>query len=140
MVNPTAGGGRAGKLAPRVAAQLGADGIDVRTIVGRTADEAGDLAHRAVADGVDALVALGGDGMVSIVLQAVAGTPVPLGIVPSGTGNDVARAVGLPRRDPLRAADAVIAGHVRTVDLGRATTAEARGGSPASWPPGSTAW
>lgn len=123
VVNPAAGGGRAGRLAPRVSAHLSAGGIDVHTVTGRTADEASEFTHRAVADGVCAVVALGGDGTVALALQAVAGTPVPLGIVPSGTGNDIARAVGLPWRDPVAAADAVIVGEVRTVDLGRATTA-----------------
>ena len=124
MVNPTAGGGRAGRLAPRIAAHLGAHGIDVRTIVGRDVAEAAELARRVVDQETDALVALGGDGTVSLALQAIAGTSVPLGIIPSGTGNDIARTVGLQRRDPVGAADAVVQGHLRTVDLGRATTAE----------------
>ena len=124
MVNPAAGGGRAGLLASRVAGQLGANGIDVRTLVGRDRSQASDLGHEAVARGVDALVAVGGDGTVALVLQAVADTGTPLGIIPAGTGNDIARAVGLPRRDAEAAVDAIIAGEVQTVDLGRATTSE----------------
>jgi len=53
---------------------------------------------------VDALVALGGDGMANLALQAVAGTTTPLGIIPAGTGNDLAAALGMPSADPSAAA------------------------------------
>ena len=55
----------------------------------------------------------------ALAIQAVAETHVPLGIIPTGTGNDIARAVGLPWRDPLLAVDAIVGGSTRTVDLGR---------------------
>ncbi|WP_155342220.1 YegS/Rv2252/BmrU family lipid kinase, partial [Acrocarpospora corrugata] len=66
-----------------------------------------------------ALVAFGGDGLVHLAVQAVAGTGVPLGIIPAGTGNDIADAIGIPRRDPLKAADAVLGGRTRTIDAAR---------------------
>jgi diacylglycerol kinase (ATP) len=68
---------------------------------------------------VETLVVCGGDGMVHLGAQAVATTGTRLGIVPTGTGNDVARYFDLPRKDPLAAADRVIAGRTRTVDLAR---------------------
>jgi diacylglycerol kinase (ATP) len=92
-------------------------GLVVRSLEGRDADEALDLARQCVAEEVDALVVCGGDGMVHIAVQAVATTSTPLGIIPAGTGNDVARYFDLPRKDPLAAADRVIAGHTRTIDL-----------------------
>jgi diacylglycerol kinase (ATP) len=49
----------------------------------------------------------------------VAGTETPLGIIPAGTGNDVARYFDIPRKDPATAAERVIAGEVRTIDLAR---------------------
>ena len=61
----------------------------------------------------------GGDGLVHLGVQAVAGTGVPLGLIPSGTGNDVARYLDLPRTDPVAAADRVIASRRRTIDLAR---------------------
>jgi diacylglycerol kinase (ATP) len=125
VVNPTAGKGRAGRLAPKITSHLGANGIDVRPLVGRDADEASALAHSAVANGIDALVAVGGDGTVALALQAVASTQVPLGILAIGTGNDIARAFGVPWRDPYAGADAIIAGTTRRVDLGLATTMQA---------------
>jgi diacylglycerol kinase (ATP) len=109
LVNPTAGGGRAGRLAFDVLQRLRARGVDAAVLAGRDANEALDLAHRAVGDGAAALVALGGDGMVHLALQAVAGTDTPLGIVPAGTGNDFASTLGLPRRDPLAAVDVLTA-------------------------------
>ena len=74
----------------------------MRDLSGRDADEALDLARAAVADGVEALVVLGGDGMVHLGVQAVAGTGTPLGIIPAGTGNDVARYFDLPAQGPGR--------------------------------------
>jgi diacylglycerol kinase (ATP) len=72
-----------------------------------------------VRDGVESLVVLGGDGMVHLALQALAGTGTVLGVVPVGTGHDVARYFDLPRKDPVAAADRVVAGQTRTIDLAR---------------------
>ena len=94
VVNPTAGKGRAAAAAARTRVALAGD--DVRELVGRDGAEALDLCRQAVADGVDVLVAVGGDGMAHLALQAVCGTACPLGIVPTGTGNDLARGLGLP--------------------------------------------
>jgi diacylglycerol kinase (ATP) len=97
-------------------------GFRVRDLVGRDADEAQDLAHGAVADGVDSLVVVGGDGLVHLAVQALAGTSTSLGIIPSGHGNDVARCLGLPRTDPQLAADVVVGSRTRRIDLGRCGT------------------
>jgi len=95
-------------------------GFHVRDLVGRDAADAEELARQAVVDGVEALVVCGGDGMVHLAAQVLAGTDVPLGMIPAGTGNDVARYLGLPRLDPLGAADRVIGSRTRTLDLARA--------------------
>jgi diacylglycerol kinase (ATP) len=91
----------------------------VDRLVGRDGEEALDLARRAVSDGVDALVVVGGDGLVHVGVQAVAGTRTALGVVPSGAGNDLARALGLARSDPRRSADVVVAARTRRIDVGR---------------------
>ena len=119
LVNPTSGKGRGGRLLGPVSAQLRANGDEVVVITGRDADEAFDLVRDRVAAGVDGLVAVGGDGLVNVALQVVAGTGVPLGLVPAGTGNDIARALGLPIDDPAAAVQVVVAGRTRAVDLGR---------------------
>jgi diacylglycerol kinase (ATP) len=107
LVNPTAGKGRAAGLVARVTERLRERGANVAILVGRDATDAQGLARQAIADGVDALVALGGDGMVHLALNVVAGTPTPLGIVPAGTGNDLAHTLQLPTKDPVAAADVI---------------------------------
>ncbi len=119
LTNPTAGKGRGAKARAAVLEKLRSGGLTVRDLSGRDADEALDLARAALADGAEALVVLGGDGMVHLGVQAVADTPTPLGIIPVGTGNDVARYFDLPRKDPVTAADAVIRGTTRKVDLAK---------------------
>lgn len=119
LTNPTSGGGRGARYRDAALARLRESGFVVRNLQGRDADEAADLARGCVADGVEALVLCGGDGLVHLGVQAVAGTGTPLGLIPSGTGNDVARYLGLPRTDPVAAADRIIASRRRTIDLAR---------------------
>jgi diacylglycerol kinase (ATP) len=107
IVNPTAGKGRAAKVVANVAGRIREAGANVSILIGHDADDAVALVRKAVDDGVDAVVALGGDGMVHLALQAVAGTTTPLGIVPAGTGNDLASTLKLPTKDPVAAAGVV---------------------------------
>jgi diacylglycerol kinase (ATP) len=108
LVNPSAGKGRAANLVADVAARLREGGLNVSILIGRDAPDALGLVRRAVADGTDAVVALGGDGMVNLALNAVAGTSTPLGIVPAGTGNDLAASLRLPVKDPIAATGVVV--------------------------------
>lgn len=122
LTNPTAGRGRGGRVRDAAVGRLRERGLKVRSLAGRDADEALDLARQCVADGLDALVVCGGDGMVNLGIQAVATTSTPLGIIAAGTGNDVARYFDLPRKDPLAAADRVVSGQRYTADLARCGT------------------
>jgi diacylglycerol kinase (ATP) len=122
LTNPTSGKGRSGRAREIAVERFRRAGMKVRDLQGRDADEALDLARACIADGVGALVVVGGDGIVHLAVQAVAGTGIPLGIVPAGTGNDVARYFDLPRKNPAAAVDTVIAGSTRTVDLARSGT------------------
>ncbi len=117
ITNPAAGRGRSAGARDAVVNRLRSRGLRVRTLEGVDRATAADMATAVVADGVDALVVCGGDGMVNVGLQAVAATGTPLGIVPTGTGNDTARCLGIPRDDPVAAADVVARGSIRIVDL-----------------------
>ncbi len=119
LTNPTAGKGRGARNAAIALPRLREAGFEVHSIAGRDADEARDLARRCVDEGVESLVVCGGDGMVHLAVQVLAGTGTSLGIIPAGTGNDVARYLGIPRNDPQRAADVVVGSRVRTIDLAR---------------------
>ncbi len=121
LVNPTAGKGRGEAEAKTAADRLTAAGIGVQRLVGLDAADALQLGRRAVAHGLDALVAVGGDGMLNLALQCVAGTSTPLGVVPAGTGNDFATHVGLASHDPVAAADVIADGAVRSLDAARVT-------------------
>jgi diacylglycerol kinase (ATP) len=116
LTNPTAGKGRGAKSRDVALPRLRDAGFVVRNLEGRDADEALDLARQCAAEGVESLVVCGGDGMVHIGAQAVANTTTHLGIIPAGTGNDVARYFDIPRKDPLAAADRVIASNTKRID------------------------
>ncbi|MER5635425.1 diacylglycerol kinase [Kitasatospora sp. NPDC002227] len=124
VTNPAAGHGRAVRAAERAEARLRERGLAVRVLTGADPADTLRLIREAVARGVDALAVVGGDGIVHLALQALAGSGVPLGIVPGGTGNDHAREYGLPLGDPEAAADVIADGHVTTADLGLAETAD----------------
>ena len=118
LANPLAGRGRGGRLAGPVREALAAAGLDVAVLSGGSGAESVALAREAVSAGVDAVVAVGGDGLVHCAVQALAGTGVPLGIVPAGGGNDLAGELGVPP-DPREAVAVIAAGRARDVDLGR---------------------
>ncbi|KRE62823.1 YegS/Rv2252/BmrU family lipid kinase [Nostocoides sp. Soil756] len=123
VVNPTSGkntGRRIGLEALTLLRAAGAEVLDLSA-----ADAAGALARgrAAVADrAVDAVVVAGGDGMVHLGAQLCAGTDVPLGVVAAGTGNDIARELGLPVRDAAAAVERILAGRTRAVDAARTVT------------------
>lgn len=117
LVNPEAGKGRHRGSLPGVLSRIGGAG-PVRVLDSRATP-------REILDDATAVVVFGGDGTVHLALQAVAGTGTACGIIPAGTGNDMAACFGLPA-EPLAAADtvarALAGGGTRAVDLGRVTT------------------
>lgn len=120
LTNPAAPGRRTAAVRAAALHRLRERGADVTEIAGSSAAESAELAARAVADGTGALIVIGGDGLVFLAWQALAGTGIPLGIVPAGTGNDHARVLGIPA-DPVAAVDVIADGRTRDIDLGRAT-------------------
>lgn len=119
LTNPAAGHGLAKVYTRRAVERLISRGLRVTVVQGESAHESAALARDAVASGADAIVAAGGDGLVSLVLNVIAQTTTPLAILPSGTGNDHARLFGIPVGDPVAAADIIVDGAVRSIDLGR---------------------
>jgi diacylglycerol kinase (ATP) len=122
LVCPASGLGHAGRIAGTVAQTLRGAVDRLEPLVAGSAEGTAELAAAAVRDGVDVLVVLAGDGGVHQALQACAGTPTALAVVPAGTGNDLAVALGLPN-DSMAALSAVVdalrEGRRRRIDLGR---------------------
>jgi diacylglycerol kinase (ATP) len=131
LVNPTSGGGRGARSGTAVAEQLRAAGVHVDDVSGASADQARLAAQKVLDNGVDALVVVGGDGVVHLGVNLVAGTSTPLGIIPAGTGNDIARALGLSIDDVASAGSAVLSGSARTIDAARHVPDD--GGAGAGW-------
>jgi diacylglycerol kinase (ATP) len=103
-----------------VALPILAGAADVEDVTGADAAGTARALVAAVEAGVDAVVVSGGDGMVNLAVNAVAGTGTPLGIVAAGTGNDIARELGLPL-----AADHAATAVVRALDDGSRRTVDA---------------
>ncbi|MBD3943298.1 diacylglycerol kinase [Microbacterium sp. NEAU-LLC] len=121
LVNPAARAGAHTGAATHAAERLRAHGVQTSILSGGSAAESSELLRAALEVGVDAVAVAGGDGTVNLALQELAGTGIPLGIVPAGTGNDFAATLGLRELDVAAAADAIAAGVTRTIDLARVT-------------------
>ncbi|WP_159942463.1 MULTISPECIES: diacylglycerol kinase family protein [unclassified Nocardiopsis] len=119
LVNPHSGRRRAAVTAVRLKEALREAGARVYVYTGRSAADSRRMARLAAADRPDALVAVGGDGLVHQALQGVVGTGVPLAVVPTGSGNDIARAFGRPRGSARDVAAAVLRGRTRSADAVR---------------------
>ncbi|HEY4449962.1 MAG TPA: diacylglycerol kinase family protein [Solirubrobacteraceae bacterium] len=117
IVNPAAGGGRAGRLAPAVERALHGHGLSVHRQDTRDLAHARELALQA-ARGGETVLALSGDGMAGAIADALRGVPgAVLGVLPGGRGNDFARVLGIPA-DAVAACATVAAGVARPIDLG----------------------
>jgi len=100
VVNERSGGGRAGRMLPKVARRL-RDQVptaELHIISSSSWSDAEKLTRAAALEARpgDALLVMGGDGMAHLGLNAAAGTDAVLGLIPAGTGNDFARGVGVP--------------------------------------------
>lgn len=116
LVNPTSAHGRALKLLPRVEQALDARRIAFRVERTKGLRDGVELALRAAEAG-EVPVVMSGDGLIGAVGGALAGSETPLGIVPTGRGNDLARVLGIPG-DPDRAVEILATGRVRRIDVG----------------------
>ena len=118
IVNPSAGGGRAGRHLEAVGRALSARGLEHHVERTRSLEHARDLALQAAAAG-EIAVAFGGDGLIGAVAGALRGSDGVLGMLPGGRGNDLARVLEIPL-DPVAACEVLASGAVRPLDLGEA--------------------
>jgi YegS/Rv2252/BmrU family lipid kinase len=117
IVNPSAGGGKAGRALPDVLRALADYGLRVRSERTRDLQHARELARAAALAG-ETVVCLSGDGMVGAVADVLRELPdALLGVLPGGRGNDLARVLGIPA-DPVQACATIAGGFSRRLDLG----------------------
>ena len=146
IVNPSAGGGRAARLAPEFETRLRACGLTVRTVHTRDLDHARALAREAAERG-ETIASLSGDGLVGVLADTLRDGPdAVLAVLPGGRGNDLARVLEVPG-DAAGACEVLASGVARPLDLGLvesldgagtleapADTPEGRHGAPADPP------
>jgi len=119
VVNRDSGGGQHRKEIPLLIDLLRGQGLEVEELQTLRPGHAVQLAAKAVAAGVDAVCAIGGDGTVNETIQGIAETGVPLLIVPTGTVNVLALELGIPL-DPPDACRLATEGQFSWIDLGKA--------------------
>jgi YegS/Rv2252/BmrU family lipid kinase len=116
LVNPASAHGRTLKLLPQLEQELDARRIPFRVERTRGLEDGVERAlHAAEADEIPVVVS--GDGLIGAIGGALAGSEVPLGIVPGGRGNDLARVLGIPS-DPGTVVAMLAAGDTRRIDVG----------------------
>lgn len=122
LANPFAGKGRGRKAAEAAVTHLRSRGAEVRVYAGGSAADTARLAAAAIDERPRALVVVGGDGTLSGVLDVVCAASVAVVLVAAGTGNDLARALHLPRDDAAAAAELALTGVARPIDVGQVRT------------------
>ena len=116
IVNPSSGNGRGESILPEVEAEFDKRHLAFRTVITRGLEHGVEEALRA-ADAEEIPVVLSGDGMVGQVGGALARSETPMGILPGGRGNDLARVLGIPN-EPAEAVEILAAHEVREIDVG----------------------
>lgn len=119
FANRAAGRGASVRAAGELAAALAAHGIEA-SVVQPGAEHVERVVGEYVASGTSTIIACGGDGTVHRVCQRLVGTQTALGILPRGTGNDIAAALGMTGVTIQGLASSIAAGRVRAVDVARA--------------------
>src|SRR6185295_1899959 len=114
LVNPSSGRGAGARHLDRL--RILASRYDAGLAVSRTASDLPMQAYRAAQDGVERLIVVGGDGTMHFALQGLAGSECALGVVPLGSGNDLAGSLGVPAKLD-EAVERAISGPIRKIDL-----------------------
>ena len=117
IVNPAAGKGLGARIATTIAGELAAAGVSADVVVTPGPGQAVRLASRAVEEGYERVIAVGGDGTANEVANGLVDTTTALALYPIGSGNDFARALGYPRRR-RDVASFIAAARPRRIDVG----------------------
>ena len=117
VVNPVSGKRQGERIADDAEQLLRSLGHDIARIQGDDGRHAREQLTKALETGADTVVVVGGDGALHDVLPAVVGRDLTLGLLPAGTGNDTARCLDIPVKDPAAATKVLLGGHTRAVDL-----------------------
>ena len=119
IANPVAGGGRGRKVAAALRQQLEARGLEADAYLTGKAGDARSRAGTAEGEGWDGVISVGGDGTANEVVNGLRDLDLPIAVMAVGTGNVLARALGLPR-NPAGLARVIDAGHTIAAALGKA--------------------
>ena len=119
IANPRAGHGRGERSIRRLRDAIRRRGYDCTVVPTEHPGHATELARRAADAGDPRVIVMGGDGTISEVVNGLIGSDTELGIIPMGTGNDVARSLGIPRGRLEAALDLAVQGETRPIDVGR---------------------
>jgi diacylglycerol kinase (ATP) len=120
VINPVAGQGRGASVGTHVAGYLNSRGIKYEIIIGRNGIDQADSLQRFLDRNPDCsgVMAVGGDGLLHLVLQKITPAQVPLAMIPAGTGNDFVRTLGWSIDDVDAILQAVLSTKPSSVDLG----------------------
>jgi len=117
IVNPVSGSGRRKKALKMIEAHLDKDKFDFEIIKTERHKHAIELTKQGIDSGCKAVIIVGGDGSINQVGATLAGTDVALGIIPAGSGNGLARSLGISL-NPKKAVENINNFHFRTIDTG----------------------
>lgn len=118
IANPVGGRQMRKKLIPKVEKELKRRNADYDLQISQTPGASIQIARDARDGGYDVIVAMGGDGTINEVINGLAGADIPIGIIPAGTGNDLARHLGISN-DIDQAIDILLRGKTKIVDLAK---------------------
>ena len=119
IINPISGVSSKGRVSEIISSRCIEKGVSVNIIYTEYAGHAAEITRRAVADGVDCVIAVGGDGTVNEVAKNLIHSDVVLGIIPKGSGNGLARELNVPM-DAKGAVDVIFSGNMTTIDACKA--------------------
>jgi len=120
VINPVSGQGNGARLGTYVAGYLNSRAIAYEIIIGRNSIDQGDLLQRFLdrQPNCTGVIAVGGDGLLHLVLQKNVPAQIPLAVIPAGTGNDFVRTLGWSLTDIDQLLEKVLTTAPRSIDLG----------------------